>query len=169
MGVAVTGAGDEAVTAGTTIAPVAGTNTATLTVASGETLENLKVTATATKGTSSKSASKTVSVTDGATTEKTVTSVTVSADSETYTTGGSSAVEVTFTATVDGSGLEAADKTVTWEIVGTEGSDYVSGTSIDENGKLTIATNETAASITVKATSTLNKSVSGTKEITKQS
>ena len=166
---AVTGAGDEAVTAGTTIAPVAGTNTATLTVASGETLENLKVTATATKGTSSKSASKTVSVTDGATTEKTVTSVTVSASPDTYTVGGSAAVEVTFTATVNGTGLEAADKTVTWQIVGTEGSDYVSGTSIDANGKLTIATNETAESITVKATSTVDTSVSGTKEITKQS
>lgn len=74
-------------------------------------------------------------------------------------------MEVTFTATVEGTGLTDSDKTVTWELVGS----YASGTSIGTDGKLTIATSETAEKITVKATSTVNTSVSGTKEITKQS
>lgn len=101
--------------------------------------------------------------------EKTVTSVTVSADKENYTTGGTDADTVQFSAVVEGTNLTDSDKTVTWELVGTEGTDYASGTSIDATGKLTVATDETVEKLTIKAISTVDNSVSGTKEITKQS
>ena len=101
--------------------------------------------------------------------EKTVTRVTVSADKENYTTGGTDADTVQFSAVVEGTNLTDSDKTVTWELVGTEGTDYASGTSIDATGKLTVATDETVEKLTIKAISTVDNSVSGTKEITKQS
>jgi formylglycine-generating enzyme required for sulfatase activity len=61
-----------------------------------------------------------------------------------------------FTATVTGTGMPA--QTVTWAIEGV----VASGTSISLTGLLTVAADETAASFTVRATSTVNSSKSGT-------
>jgi len=64
----------------------------------------------------------------------------------------------TFTATVTGTNNPA--QTVTWRIDGNTRS------AISSTGLLTVAANETAASLTVRATSTVNTSVSGTATVT---
>ncbi len=61
-----------------------------------------------------------------------------------------------FTATVAGKNDPA--QTVTWEIIGSNSA----STGIDANGLLTVSSDETATSLTVKATSTVDTSVSGT-------
>jgi formylglycine-generating enzyme required for sulfatase activity len=85
-----------------------------------------------------------------------VTGVSVSAASATVNKGGT----VQFSATVTGTGNPA--QTVTWTIAGT----VVDGTAIDGNGLLTVAGDETAGSITVKAASTADTSKSGTATVT---
>jgi hypothetical protein len=89
--------------------------------------------------------------------EATVTSVTVSPESATVAKGATQA----FTATVTGD--NDPEQTVTWSIVQTNKK---AGTTIDTNGKLTVATAETLSSLTVKATSTVDTSKSGTAEVT---
>ena len=66
-----------------------------------------------------------------------------------------------FNATVEGT--NSPDQTVTWSIK-TTGVD--SGTTIDSNGLLTVASGETQTSIEVEATSTVDTSKSGTKSVT---
>ena len=61
-----------------------------------------------------------------------------------------------FQATVDGSGF--FDHTVTWSVTGANKA----GTTIDAAGNLHVASDETATSLTVKATSNANSSVYGT-------
>ena len=68
----------------------------------------------------------------------------------------------TFTATVTGSKLEEAHKTVNWTVTG----GAKTGTVITADGELTIAEDETTASLTVKATSTVDNSKSGTATVT---
>jgi len=63
-----------------------------------------------------------------------------------------------FTATV--SGANNHPTTVTW------GVDGVPGTQIAGDGRLTVANNETAATLTVRATSTLDATISGTATVT---
>ena len=62
-----------------------------------------------------------------------------------------------FTATVSGT---AADKSVKWSVSGGTKS------SIDQNGLLTVSATETASTLTVKATSTVDGSKSGTATVT---
>jgi len=64
-----------------------------------------------------------------------------------------------FSATVTGTNNPA--QTVTWTVTG-----GVSGTGIDTKGLLTVAGNETAKTLTVKAVSTIDPSVSGTATVT---
>ena len=64
-----------------------------------------------------------------------------------------------FSATVSGAGNPA--QTVTWTVTGGG-----TGTSINSSGLLTVAENETATSLTVRATSTVNTYISGTATIT---
>lgn len=65
-------------------------------------------------------------------------------------------------ATVEGENLKEEDKKVKFEIEGNNSSN----TSIDEDGLLTIAGNETSTKIIVKATSVLDNTKTTTKEIT---
>lgn len=55
------------------------------------------------------------------------------------------------------SGIGAYTDTVTWTVSG-----GVAGTSIDASGVLTVAAGETASALTVRATSTIDPSKSGT-------
>jgi len=64
-----------------------------------------------------------------------------------------------FRATVTGENNPA--QTVEWEVTG-----GAAGTAIDANGKLTVDANETAETLTVKATSTADTSKSGTATVT---
>ena len=86
--------------------------------------------------------------------EGTVSGVTVTADGDTAAPGDT----VQFTAQVTGEG--EFDKAVTWSVAG-----GVSGTSIDENGLLTIAAEETAESLTITAASVVNPAVTGSMEL----
>lgn len=65
-----------------------------------------------------------------------------------------------FTAVVEGTNHPA--QTVTWEVIGNESS----ATDIDANGLLTVGADETAASLIVKGTSTVDTSVSGSATVT---
>ena len=65
-------------------------------------------------------------------------------------------------ATVEGKNLKVEDKKVEFKIEGNKSSN----TSIDENGLLKIAGDETSTKITVKATSVLDKTKTAIKEIT---
>ncbi|MDR0749360.1 MAG: InlB B-repeat-containing protein [Tannerellaceae bacterium] len=67
-----------------------------------------------------------------------------------------------FTATVTGNKLEEADKTVIWTVTG----GAKPATAITADGKLTVDEGETASSLTVKATSTLDNLRSGTANVT---
>jgi endo-1,4-beta-xylanase len=66
-----------------------------------------------------------------------------------------------FTVTVVGT--NSPSQTVNWTIVETNKK---AGTSIDTSGKLTVASDETLTKLTVKATSTVDSTKSGTKEVT---
>ncbi len=68
----------------------------------------------------------------------------------------------TFAATVAGTKLEETDYAVNWTVTGGTKTETV----IDTDGTLTIAEDETAVNLTVKATSILDKSKSGTASIT---
>lgn len=84
-----------------------------------------------------------------------VDSITVTPATPTVKPGSTTA----FTATVAGDGF--VSNRVLWEVSGTEVA-----TTIDQNGVLTVGANETASSVTVKATSILTPSVSGTTTVT---
>ena len=85
----------------------------------------------------------------------TVTSVSVNPNPVTLNRGGNQA----FTATV--AGANNPPDTVTWAV-----ESGGAGTSINASGVLTVATGETAASLTVRATSTFNIAISGTAAVT---
>jgi hypothetical protein len=81
----------------------------------------------------------------------TVTGVTVSPDTASVTKGETKA----FAATVSGTNSPA--QTVTWSVSG-----HGAGTAISADGILSVAANETASTLTVKATSTVDATKSGT-------
>ena len=122
-----------------------------LTVAADETAAALTVTATA-AGDNTKSATATVTVTQPAT----ITGVTVEPDTATVEAGKTQK----FTATVSGTGNY--DKSVTWTVSGSSNE----GTTISEDGVLTVAADETAATLTVKATAAGDDNRSATAKVT---
>jgi formylglycine-generating enzyme required for sulfatase activity len=130
---------------GTTISPAG-----VLVVAVNETASSLTLTAVSTVDTS-KSGTAVATVSGAAT----VSGVTVSPGTASVAKGGTQ----TFTAVVTGTGSPA--QTVTWTLSGGG-----TGTAISAVGVLTIAANETAASLTVTATSTVDTSKSGTAAVT---
>jgi hypothetical protein len=88
-----------------------------------------------------------------------VSSVTVTPASATVTRGSTTQ----FTAEVEVT-EESTAKTITWTV---EGASKKDGTTIDANGKLTVAADEAKDStLTVKATSTVDTSKSGTATVT---
>lgn len=91
------------------------------------------------------------------TTTNTITSITVTPATPTLAKGSTTK----FSATVVGTGFVAQQ--VLWEVSGTGIT-----STIDYAGNLTIGKNETAATLTVKATSLLNPNVSGTTTVTVQ-
>jgi len=86
----------------------------------------------------------------------TVTSVTVSPATTEVIKGGTQQ----FTATVLGTNTPA--QTVTWTVTGGTGG----STRMSSNGTLTVSANETVATLTVRATSTVDSSKSGTATVT---
>ena len=132
--------------AGTTIS-----TTGVLTVAADETAATLTVTATAV-GDDAKSGTATVTVTQPAT----ITGVTVEPDTATVEAGKTQK----FTATVSGTGNY--DKSVTWTVSGSSNE----GTTISEDGVLTVATDETEKELTVKATAKGDGTTSATATVT---
>jgi hypothetical protein len=128
------------------------TSSGILAVAADETAATLIVTATSTVDTT-KSGSAIVTITDKSTI---VTAVTVSPDRASLASGAT----IAFTATVTGTGNPA--QTVTWSVDG--GS---AGTSISAaTGILTVAANESAATLTVTASSTADTTKRGTAVVT---
>ena len=121
-----------------------------LTVATGETAEELTVTATA-NGDGITSGTAKVTVTQPAT----ITGVTVDPAAATVEAGKTQQ----FTAKVEGTGDVSQE--VTWSV---EGSN--AGTTISENGLLTVATDETAATLTVTATAVGNSDKYATAKVT---
>ena len=89
--------------------------------------------------------------------QTTVTNVTVNPSASTVAKGGNQ----TFTATVTGTNSPA--QTVTWSIDETNKN---TGTTINASGVLTVATAETLTSLTVRATSTVDTTKSGTATVT---
>jgi hypothetical protein len=121
-----------------------------LTVAIGESATSLTVTATSTVNTTKfDTAVVTVSGT------VTVSTVTVSPSTTSVAKGGTE----TFTAVVTGT-LNPA-QTVTWKVEG-----GIAETTIDVNGKLKVSSDETATELTVRATSTVDTTKSGTATVT---
>jgi len=161
-------AGTGAVTAGTNI-----NSGGLLTIAAGETSGTLYVFATSTANTSI-SGSATVTVNVPATppppppvspptiTAPTVTSVTVNPIATTTPTNRT----VQFSAMVMGANNPST--TVTWSVSrNADGTGAVtSGTSINANGLLTVAANESATILYVRATSTVNTSIFGLSAVT---
>ncbi|MDL2274036.1 S-layer homology domain-containing protein [Oscillospiraceae bacterium OttesenSCG-928-G22] len=125
----------------------------TLTLGAGETAATLSVKATSTMD-GTKSGTAIVTVSDDAPPTPTVSTVTVTPAAITLNKGDS----YTFSASV--AGANNPSQGVTWTVTG-----GASGTSII-NGKLTVAANETASTLTVKATSTVDTSKSGTATVT---
>ena len=135
---------------GTTITPAG-----RLTVATNEPATTLTVQAISTHDTS-RIGTASVSVTAPA---ATVTGVTVSPSIVTLARGGNQ----DFTATV--LGTNNPPQTVTWTVTTFPGVGIAPGTTISSDGRLTVAANETATTLTVRATSTHDTSVSGTASI----
>ena len=131
--------------AGTTIS-----TTGLLTVATDETATTLTVTATAVGDGTTYGTAK-VTVTQPAT----ITGVTVEPNTANVEAGETQQ----FTATVIGTGN--VSKEVTWSVSGSN-----AGTTISENGLLTVATDETAATLTVTATAVGDKTKSATATVT---
>jgi len=127
-----------------------------LTVAAAETLTTLTVKAASTADTA-KSGTATVTVTGGETVTPTVTSVTVSPATASVEKGKTRQ----FGAAVAGTNSPAT--TVTWSIVQTNKN---AGTTISTSGLLTVAAAETLTTFTVKATSTVDNTKSGTATVT---
>jgi hypothetical protein len=138
----------EGVGFGTTI-----TNGGVLTVGADESASSLTVRATSTVDTG-KIGTAAVTVTAAGVVPK-VTSVTVSPGSVTVSRGQTQ----TFTATVAGTGSPAQE--VTWTV---EGEGF--GTTITNGGVLTVGADESASSLTVRATSTYDTGKSGTAAVT---
>jgi nitrogen regulatory protein PII len=122
-----------------------------LTVAADETATALTVTATSTAD-AAKFGTATVTVSSDS-----VTSVTVSPTTATVAPGKTKE----FTAAVQVTGTLAT--TVTWKV---EGTGKKEGTTISETGVLTVAADETATTLTVTATSTVDAAKSGTATVT---
>ena len=133
--------------AGTSITSTAGL----LTVAVGETAATLTVTATSTVD-ATKSGAASVTVTEP---PPTVTNVTVTPATANVLRGETQQ----FSATVTGTHNPA--QTVTWNVTGGG-----AGTSITTAGLLTVAADETAVTLTVRATSTVDATKSGTASVT---
>ena len=134
---------------------VAGTsisNAGVLTVAVNESAGSLTVKATSAIDTTKFG---TATATVDASITVTVTGVTVSPATASAAKGGTAA----FTASVTGTGNPA--QIVTWSVTG-----GTTGTSISGDGILTVAANETAATLTVKATSAIDAAKSGTSAVT---
>ncbi len=124
-----------------------------LTVGADEIADSLTVTATSTvDGTKSGTATVTVTPLPA----PTVTSVSVSPSTASVAKGESKI----FGATVTGSNSPA--QTVTWGVSG----QHSSGTAIGSDGKLTVGADETAATLTVTATSTVDATKFGTATVT---
>jgi hypothetical protein len=124
-----------------------------LIVATGETAPSFTIQATSTVDTG-KSGTAVVTVSS---TAATVGAVTVSPATVTVAKGETQ----TFTATVAGTGAPA--QTVTWSVEGAAAT----GTAITgDGGVLTVAAGETATSLTVRATSTVDTGKSGTAAVT---
>ncbi len=128
--------------------------TGELTVAADETAETLTVTATS-KTNTTKSGTATVTVISQ---EAEISGVTVAPATVTVAKKGTQQ----FTATVEGTNLADSDKEVTWTVSGTK-------SNIDATGKLTVAEDETEATLTVTATSKTDDTKSGTATVTVQS
>jgi len=150
----VLGTNDHPTTVAWTVAGgVSGTaisGTGRLTIAANETTTSLTVRATSTLNNSA-IGTAIVTVTDP---PAIVTSVTVTPATASVARGGN----YDFTATVQGA--NNPPQTVTWAVTG--GS---IGTSISTAGRLTVAANETATSLTVRATSIHDTSISGTASV----
>ena len=127
-----------------------------LTVASGETAASLTVTATSTIA-PDKSGTATVTVIDYVIPEPIVTSVTVTPSFIELNAGDTRM----FSAEVDGP--NPPSQSVTWMV---EGKSIESETEISEDGLLTIDADETAPTLTVRATSTVSPGISGTATVT---
>jgi membrane carboxypeptidase/penicillin-binding protein PbpC len=123
-----------------------------LTVAADVTAASLTVTATSTVDIS-QSGTAEATGTDQA---PVISAVTVNPATESVARGGNRR----FTATVTGTSSPA--QTVTWTLSGNENT----GTTISANGTLTVAADETAVSLTVIATSTVDTAKSGTATVT---
>ena len=124
-----------------------------LTVSASETLTKLTVKAAST---ADKGKSGTATVTVSSTPAATVTGVTISPKTASVAHGGGQ----TFTATVAGTNSPA--QTVTWTVTGGARA----ATAITGAGVLSVATNETATTLTVKATSTVDTTKSDTATVT---
>ena len=122
-----------------------------LTIASGETATTLTVTATSTFDTGKKGTA-TVTVAE----PPAVTNVAVAPNTATVVKGA----QQQFTANVTATG--GAPQTVEWSIAG----HALTATQISETGLLTVAAGETAATLTVTATSTHDASQKGTATVT---
>lgn len=126
-----------------------------LTVADNETAKTLTVKATA-KGDKTKSAEATVTVKENApVVEPTVTGITVTPKNATVKQGKTQK----FTADVKGTGN--FDKTVKWSVIGGH-----EGTSIAADGTLTVAKDENAKTLKVRATSNVDNEVFGEATVT---
>jgi hypothetical protein len=124
-----------------------------LSVAANESAPSLTVKATSTIDTS-KSGTASVTISSGGQTP-TITSVTITPETTTVAKGANRK----FTAAVSGTNNPA--QTVTWTVEGGG-----NGTSISIDGLLSVAANESASSLTVKATSTIDTSKFGTASVT---
>jgi hypothetical protein len=125
--------------------------TGLLTVAAAETNTGLTIKATSTDDTS-KSSTKTITVLIPS-----VSAVTVTAANNATSVARGATLQ--FSAQVAGTNNPA--QTVTWEITGTKHA----GTTISATGLLTVAAAETNTPLTIKATSTVDTSKSGTKTV----
>ena len=137
--------------AGTTNASITGGNVLTATATG-----NVILTATIDKGaTETTSFTKDFTVSVRTTGEMpVVTDVTVSPSTISIAKGKTQ----TFTATLTGSKLEKSDKAVYWSVTGNAKTE----TAISADGTLTVAADETATSLTVKATSAVDNTKNGT-------
>jgi uncharacterized repeat protein (TIGR02543 family) len=141
-----------------------GTSGATVTVTASDSNAQVRITqASSLPG----SATVTVTAEDGSTTKTYTVNLTIEASpTVTGVTVSPSAVSVqkgntqTFTATV--SGINSPAQTVIWSVYGKNST----STAIDASGLLMISADETAATLTVKATSTADNTKSGTATVT---
>jgi len=97
--------------------------------------------------------------------ERPVTVTEVIVDGPPEIRAGSSTAPGDFSAAVRGTNVE--NETVTWSIAGNAGTDFAAGTSMHQtSGVLTVALNETATSLTIRANSVSSPWVHGQRTIT---